>query len=122
MSKFKIFLYLDLFFLYGSNQDMQDIICIFKDGKIKFDCFVDKCFLGMLFGVGVFLIMFNCVYNYVVENLVCINEDGRFFFFSFNFEGEKKEVVWKKYDNDLFQYVWLIIFGLYINIILLDYV
>ncbi|VBB80807.1 Putative linoleate diol synthase with cytochrome P450 domain [Podospora comata] len=122
MSKSKTSSYLDLSPLYGSNQDMQDTIRTFKDGKIKPDCFADKRLLGMPPGVGVFLIMFNRVHNHVAENLARINEDGRFSPPNPNLEGEKKEAAWKKYDNDLFQHARLITSGLYINITLLDYV
>ncbi|KAK4222603.1 heme peroxidase [Podospora fimiseda] len=121
-TKSKTSSYLDLSPLYGSNQEMQDTIRTFKDGKIKPDCFADKRLLGMPPGVGVFLIMFNRVHNHVAENLARINEDGKFTPPSPALEGERAEAAWKKYDNDLFQTARLITSGLYINITLLDYV
>jgi hypothetical protein len=114
--------YLDLSPLYGSNQEMQDTIRTFKDGKLKPDCFADKRLLGMPPGVGVLLIMFNRVHNYVCDNLIAINEDGKFTPPSPGLEGEKAAAAWKKYDNDLFQTARLITSGLYINITLIDYV
>ncbi|KAL2127864.1 hypothetical protein VTI74DRAFT_10040 [Chaetomium olivicolor] len=122
MNKSKTSSYLDLSPLYGSNQAMQDTIRTFKDGKLKPDCFADKRLLGMPPGVGVLLIMFNRVHNYVCDNLRAINEDGKFTPPSPALEGEKAAAAWKKYDNDLFQTARLITSGLYINITLLDYV
>jgi hypothetical protein len=51
--------YLDLAPLYGSNQEEQDLMRTFKDGKIKPDCFSEKRILGFPPGVGVLLIFFN---------------------------------------------------------------
>ncbi|KAH6847782.1 heme peroxidase [Chaetomium sp. MPI-CAGE-AT-0009] len=122
MNKSKTSSYLDLSPLYGSNQEMQDSIRTFKDGKLKADAFADKRLLGMPPGVGVLLIMFNRVHNYTCDNLIAINEDGKFTPPSPKLEGEKALAAWKKYDNDLFQTARLITSGLYINITLLDYV
>ncbi|KAK3900043.1 linoleate diol synthase [Staphylotrichum tortipilum] len=122
MNKSKTSSYLDLSPLYGSNQEMQDTIRTFKGGKLKPDCFADKRLLGMPPGVGVLLIMFNRVHNYVADNLIAINEDGKFTPPSPALEGERAAAAWKKYDNDVFQTARLITSGLYINITLLDYV
>ena len=65
--------------------------------------------------------MFNRFHNYVVEQLAVINENGRFTRPQNNLIGAKKLDAWKKFDNDLFQTGRLITCGLYINIILLDY-
>ncbi|KAK3940862.1 heme peroxidase [Diplogelasinospora grovesii] len=122
MSKSKTSSYLDLSPLYGSNQAMQDTIRTFKDGKLKTDSFADKRLLGMPPGVGVLLIMFNRFHNYTCDNLIAINEDGRFTAPRPGLDEEKAAAAWKKYDNDLFQTARLITSGLYINITLLDYV
>ncbi|KAK4156010.1 linoleate diol synthase [Chaetomidium leptoderma] len=122
MNKSKTSSYLDLSPLYGSNQEMQDTIRTFKDGRLKPDCFADKRLLGMPPGVGVLLIMLNRVHNHVCENLIAINEDGKFTPPSPTLEEEKAAAAWKKYDNDLFQTARLVTSGLYINITLLDYV
>ncbi|KAL2021894.1 hypothetical protein VTK56DRAFT_6489 [Thermocarpiscus australiensis] len=122
MNKSKTSSYLDLSPLYGSKQAMQDTIRTFKDGKLKPDCFADKRILGMPPGIGVLLIMLNRVHNYVCDNLIAINEDGKFTPPPPTLEGEKAEAAWKKYDNDLFQTARLITSGLYINITLVDYV
>lgn len=122
ISKNKTSSYLDLSPLYGSNQEMQDTVRTFKDGKLKPDTFADKRLLLMPPGVSVFLIMFNRFHNHVAENLAAINEGGRFTPPPPNLSGEQAEKAWKKYDNDLFQTARLVTSGLYINITLIDYV
>jgi linoleate 8R-lipoxygenase/9,12-octadecadienoate 8-hydroperoxide 8R-isomerase len=74
--------------------------------------------LGFPPGVGVLLIIFNCFHNHIVENLARINEGGRFT--KPNNGSDKK--AYDKYDNDLFQTGRLVTCGLYVNIILKDYV
>lgn len=51
-----------------------------------------------------------------------INEGGRFTKPGPNVTGVKAESAWQKYDNDLFQTGRLITCGLYINIVMKDYV
>ncbi|KAF2107355.1 heme peroxidase [Lophiotrema nucula] len=121
--------YLDLSPLYGSNQDEQNLMRTFKDGKIKPDCFSEQRLLFFPPGVGALLIMFNRFHNYVVENLASINEGNRFAKPDAPPADEKDEDAAKKYkasvakyDNDLFQTGRLITCGLYVNIILIDYV
>ncbi|KAL6238146.1 Psi-producing oxygenase A [Aspergillus navahoensis] len=109
--------YLDLSPLYGNNQDEQNLVRTFKDGKLKPDCFATKRVLGFPPGVGVLLIMFNRFHNYVVGQLAAINECGRF---TRPDESNVKE--YAKYDNNLFQTGRLVTCGLYANIILKDYV
>ncbi|KAF2474572.1 putative fatty acid oxygenase PpoC [Lindgomyces ingoldianus] len=113
--------YLDLSPLYGDNQEDQNNIRTFKDGKLKADCFSEQRMLGFPPGCGVLLIMFNRFHNYVVEQLAMINENGRFTKPSDNLSREATEKAWVKYDNDLFQTGRLITCGLYMNITLLDY-
>ncbi|CAO2651331.1 Nn.00g096280.m01.CDS01 [Neocucurbitaria sp. VM-36] len=126
--------YLDLSPLYGSNQAEQDVMRTHVDGKIKPDCFSEARLLFFPPGVGALLIMFNRFHNYTVENLAAINEQGRFTKPAAEAPKatgdetvdkkakEKYEEAWKKYDNDLFQTGRLITCGLYVNIILIDYV
>ncbi|KAF2099021.1 heme peroxidase [Rhizodiscina lignyota] len=113
--------YLDLSPLYGDNQDDQDQIRTFKDGKLKPDCFSEQRMLGFPPGCGVILVMFNRFHNYVVEQLAVINENGKFTKPREGLEGEVAELAWRKYDNDLFQTGRLITCGLYMNITLNDY-
>ena len=96
--------YLDLSPLYGDNQDDQNLIRTFRDGKLKADCFSEKRMLGFPPGCGVILIMFNRCHNYVVDQLAMVNENGRFT--KPTDEGmsdEVRQLAWTKYDNDLFQ-------------------
>ena len=65
--------------------------------------------------------MFNRFHNYVVEKLAIYNENGRFTKPLDTLPPGKKEAAWKKHDNDLFQTGRLVTCGLYINVILLDY-
>ncbi|KAG8162580.1 hypothetical protein KVR01_008345 [Diaporthe batatas] len=138
-TKSKTSSYLDLSPLYGSNQDMQNTIRTFRDGMLKPDAYADKRLHGMPAGVSVLLVMFNRFHNHVAKHLAIINEGGRFA----KPEGprpgmsgpgpvnsdkeadeaeKKREAAWKKYDEDLFQTARLVTSGLYINIMLVDYV
>lgn len=62
--------------------------------------------------------MFNRFHNHVVENLATINEGRRFN----QPKSDGSIETWKKYDEDLFQTGRLVTCGLYINVILIDYV
>jgi linoleate 8R-lipoxygenase / 9,12-octadecadienoate 8-hydroperoxide 8R-isomerase len=117
--------YLDLSPLYGSNIDEQILMRTFKDGKIKPDCFSEIRLLSFPPGVGCILIMLNRFHNHVVENLQVINQSNKFK----RPDGEWPDPTsksypptWKKLDEDLFQTARLITCGLYINLILTDYV
>ncbi|KJX94810.1 fatty acid oxygenase like protein [Zymoseptoria brevis] len=115
--------YLDLSPLYGSTWKEQKTMRTFQNGKIKPDCFAETRLLSFPPGCGALLIMFNRYHNYVVEQLALINEDGRF-------TENPRQVTVDRYgetglnkrDDDLFQTARLIVCGLYINIILIDYV
>lgn len=117
-TKTKTSSYLDLAPLYGCDQSEQDVMRTFQDGKIKPDCFSSKRVLGFPPGVGALLIMFNRFHNYVVDQLASINEAGRFT----KPKDDADKPAYTKYDNDLFQTARLITCGLYVNIILKDYV
>lgn len=117
-TKTKTSSYLDLAPLYGCDQTEQDAMRTFKDGKIKPDCFSSKRVLGFPPGVGAMLIMFNRFHNYVVDQLASINEAYRFT----KPKDDADKTAYTKYDNDLFQTARLINCGLYVNIILKDYV
>lgn len=138
-TKSKTSSYLDLSPLYGSNQDMQNSIRTFQNGRLKPDAYADKRLNGMPPGVSVLLIMFNRFHNHVVDHLAAINEGGRFTPPSGPHPGlsspqpvgdskeeheaqRKSDDAWKKYDEDLFQTARLVTSGLYINITLVDYV
>jgi len=113
--------YLDLAPLYGSNWKDQKRMRTFQDGKIVPDCFSETRLLSFPPGVGCLLIMFNRYHNYVAQQLAAINENGRFTPSDKTVDryGEKGL---NKRDDDLFQTARLITCGLYVNIILVDYV
>ncbi|KAI1101502.1 linoleate diol synthase precursor [Jackrogersella minutella] len=113
--------YLDLSPLYGRNAEEQKAMRTFKDGLLKPDCFSSRNLFGFPPGLGVFLIMFNRFHNYIVTQLAEINEGGRFTKPAPTNDGGSWDA-WEKYDNDLFQTGRLITCGLYVNIILKDYV
>jgi len=98
------------------------------DGKLKPDAFSEYRLLGFPPGVPAFLLCFNRFHNYVVSQLAEINQDGRF-----TKPGvlpanpaleaqEKYRRALERYDEDLFQTGKLVTCGLYVNIILNDYV
>jgi len=137
--------YLDLSPLYGSNLKEQLQMRTRFDGKLKADCFSESRLLLFPPGVGAILIMFNRFHNSVAETLARINQGGQFkkpkgdvpkgewptidrdAFDPKNPEDKKAQYpeewrAWYDYDHHLFNTARLITCGLYINIILIDYV
>lgn len=128
--------YLDLGPVYGNNQAEQDGVRLKKDGLLKPDAFASSRILGFPPGVAAMLVCFSRFHNYVAHELAVINEAGRFNVPVLNesventeedpkaVEREKAryEAALAKRDNDLFQTARLITCGLYINIVLVDYV
>jgi len=123
--------YLDLSPLYGSNDEQQRKMRTFEGGRIKADCFSDSRIHGFPPGVGVLLIMFNRFHNDVVENLASIDEGGRFSSIRSgakttgltpSADQERNLTPEQLYDEALFQTGRLVTCGLYINIVLQDYV
>ncbi|KAI5867841.1 linoleate diol synthase precursor [Durotheca rogersii] len=112
--------YLDLSPLYGRNAEEQSAMRTFEDGLLQPDCFSSRSLYGFPPGLGVFLIMFNRFHNYVVTQLAEINEGGRFT--KPPSRDAAHATAWAKYDDDLFQTGRLITCGLYVNIVLKDYV
>ncbi|KAF3936797.1 hypothetical protein ABW19_dt0203465 [Dactylella cylindrospora] len=104
--------YLDLSPLYGSNEEEQKMMRTYEGGKIKPDAFSEKRLLGFPPGVCVLLLSFGRYHNFVVDTLLKINQDERF----------TKRKTPAETDEKLFQTGRLITCGLYINIILIDYI
>ncbi|KAI5806988.1 heme peroxidase [Geopyxis carbonaria] len=118
--------YLDLSPLYGINQEQQNTVRTFKDGKLKPDAFAEKRILAFPPGVAVFLITFNRFHNYVADQLKTINQGDRFGLkhdraWHHDDEETKNRKALKQQDEDLFQVSRLVTCGLYINFILNDY-
>lgn len=114
-SKVKTSSYLDLAPLYGNNQAEQDKVRLRKDGLLKPDTFSNVRVLGFPPGVAALLVCFNRYHNYIAMQLKIINEGGRF-------TPNDNDKGYKRLDEDLFQTARLITCGLYVNIILTDYV
>ncbi|KAK0295979.1 hypothetical protein LTS00_005264 [Friedmanniomyces endolithicus] len=114
--------YLDLSPLYGNNWEEQKRMRTFEDGKIRPDCFSEPRLLTFPAGVGALLVMFNRYHNHVVEQLAAINEGGRFSEDPRHITVQRYGEEINKRDDDLFQTGRLITCGLYVNMILIDYV
>ncbi|GIK07532.1 hypothetical protein Aspvir_003198 [Aspergillus viridinutans] len=114
--------YLDLGPLYGHNQDQQNKVRTFTDGLLKPDTFSEKRLLTQPPGVCALLVAFNRFHNWVVGDLANINEAGRFSLPTGTKQDDPRyRDAMAKRDNDLFQTGRLITCGLYVNIILNDY-
>lgn len=109
--------YLDLSSLYGRNTGEVQAMRTFKNGQLKPDCFSSARLLGFPPGCGIYLIMFNRFHNYVVTQLALINEAGRF-----TKPRDSDKGGWARFDEELFQTGRLVTCGLYINIVLKDFV
>ncbi|RDW83399.1 hypothetical protein BP5796_04890 [Coleophoma crateriformis] len=123
--------YLDLGPLYGNNKFEQDGVRTFQDGKLKPDCFAAYRILGFPPGVAALLVCFNRYHNYIVGELATINESNKFAVPTLDKSLEKRDhgkaqealnAAKLKRDEDLFQTGRLINCGLYVNIVLIDYV
>ncbi|KIV98212.1 hypothetical protein, variant [Exophiala mesophila] len=114
--------YLDLAPLYGNSVSDQREVRTLENGRLKPDCFFDKRILGFPPGVGALLIFFNRFHNHVAENLARIDEGGRFFRILHPAGRPRPADADELYDEALFQTARLVTTGLYINIILKDYV
>lgn len=114
-SRVKTSSYLDLAPLYGNNLKEQKEVRLHRNGLLKPDVFANVRILGFPPGVAALLICFNRYHNYVAMQLKEINEGGRF-------TPRPDDKDGTKLDNDLFQTARLITSGLYVNIILTDYV
>ncbi|KAF7590130.1 hypothetical protein BBP40_003243 [Aspergillus hancockii] len=113
--------YLDLAPLYGSSLEDQLKVRSMERGLLKPDTFSEKRLIGMPPGVNAILVMYNRFHNYVAENLLKINEGGRFMLPPTKTEEDKKKALAKQ-DEDLFQTARLVTNGLYVNISLHDYI
>ncbi|CAH0021704.1 unnamed protein product [Clonostachys rhizophaga] len=114
--------YLDLSPLYGKNIEEQTKVRTFKDGRLKNDVFAESRLLTQPPGVGALMIAFNRFHNYIVGELATINEDGRFSLAEGLTQGQPDyNNAELKRDNDLFQTGRLVTCGLYVNMILSDY-
>ncbi|KAH8800451.1 heme peroxidase family protein [Xylogone sp. PMI_703] len=114
--------YLDLSPLYGKNMEEQAKVRTFKDGRLKSDVFSEDRLLAQPPGACALMIAFNRFHNYIVGELATINEDGRFSLAKgMTPDHPDYDKARLKRDNDLFQTGRLVTCGLYVNMILSDY-
>ncbi|ETS85989.1 hypothetical protein PFICI_04014 [Pestalotiopsis fici W106-1] len=113
--------YLDLGPLYGHNQGEQDKVRTFRDGMLKKDTFSEMRIIAQPPGVGALLVAFNRFHNWIAGELATINEKGKFSPPPRLPGGGEDIAAIMKRDNDLFQTARLITCGLYVNVILNDY-
>ncbi|KAK2923217.1 hem peroxidase, animal-type [Fusarium oxysporum f. sp. vasinfectum] len=122
MNKLRNSSYLDLSPLYGKNMEEQAKVRAFKDGRLKNDVFSEDRLLTQPPGVCALMIAFNRFHNYVVGEVATINEDRRFSLAEGVTHGHPDyDKAQLKRDNDLFQTGRLVTCGLYVNIIVSDY-
>ncbi|KAF2036661.1 heme peroxidase [Setomelanomma holmii] len=110
--------YLDLSPLYGSDQDSQDAVRTFSDGKLKPDNFCEVRFVNQPPEVSALLLCFNRFHNSIVEQLALINEGGRYSLPSniAELDTGAYAAALAKRDNDIFQTARLVTSGLYVQI------
>lgn len=102
--------YLDLSPLYGCDQANQATVRQHKLGLLKPDSFAERRLLLQPPGVCIYLIMYNRFHNLVAQQLLEINENGKFSLpFAEdspqwnNLSDERREAMLDKQDEDLFQ-------------------
>lgn len=105
--------YLDLTPLYGRDRAHQLEVRLMEKGFLKPDSFAENRLTSQPPGVCIYLIMYNRFHNYVAEQLLLINENGKFslplaesdYYRGLSPEDRTKaEVAAKeKQDEDLFQ-------------------
>ncbi|KAF8438289.1 heme peroxidase [Terfezia claveryi] len=108
--------YLDLSPLYGRNQAEQNSVRAFKNGLLKPDIYADPR-PSISPGVAVLLVLFNRFHNFAAQTVLAINEKGKF---TPPADKPKREQD-KWLDEQVFQTARAITVGLYVNIILQDY-
>lgn len=62
--------YLDLSILYGDNQDDQDMIRTFQDGKLKPDCFAEERLQAFPPACCVLMVMLNRLVFFSTGNAI----------------------------------------------------
>ncbi|KXJ96370.1 heme peroxidase [Microdochium bolleyi] len=116
--------YLDLAPLYGSCEADQMEVRLGRLGLLKPDTFSDTRLLRHPPGVCIYLILYNRFHNYAAQQILEINEKGRFSLPEdyAQLPTDKQAAAEKKLDYDLFNTARLITCGLYIQIAIHDYV
>ncbi|CAO3650158.1 unnamed protein product [Cunninghamella echinulata] len=109
--------YIDLSSLYGFNRKDQESVRQMKNGLLKNDQWFDKRLVIQPPGVAAFLILFSRNHNYIAQQLLEKNENGRF-----SYGPGKALATEKDLDEELFQTARLVNNACYVNVIIHDYI
>ncbi|KAK6544845.1 hypothetical protein TWF694_001526 [Orbilia ellipsospora] len=109
--------YVDLSTLYGNTEKEQTRVRTYTNGRIHPDSIASERIMMMPPGVIAVLLMFSRNHNRVAENLLSINEEGKYKPWDSLDEAGKK---WQ--DEDIFQLTRNINVGFFASCVLGDYV
>ncbi|KFY05512.1 hypothetical protein V492_08483 [Pseudogymnoascus sp. VKM F-4246] len=109
--------YADLSTIYGNNAEEQKRVRTYEQGKIFPDSIASERIMMMPPGVVAVLLLFSRNHNHIVENLLSVNEDGKYKDWD-SLNDEQK--AWQ--DEDLFQLTRNINVGFFASVVLKDYV
>ncbi|PBP15519.1 linoleate diol synthase [Diplocarpon rosae] len=109
--------YADLSTLYGNTGKEQALVRTYENGLIFPDSIASERIMIMPPGVIAVLLMFSRNHNHVAENLLAINEDGKY-----RPWGSLSKAEQKIQDEDIFQIARNINVGYFASVVLKDYV
>ncbi|KAF2663783.1 heme peroxidase [Microthyrium microscopicum] len=109
--------YVDLSTVYGNTEKEQVRVRTYEDGFIYPDSVASERIMMMPPGVVAVAVLFSRNHNHIVENLLSINEDGKYKKLD-QLNAEEK----KAQDEDLFQLARNINVGFFASCVLRDYV
>ncbi|KAL3426796.1 linoleate diol synthase [Phlyctema vagabunda] len=109
--------YVDLSTLYGNTEKEHERVRTYEEGRIYPDSVASDRIMMMPPGVVAVLIMFSRNHNHIAENLLSVNEQGKYKPWDSLSEKEKK---WQ--DEDIFQITRNINVGFFASVVLKDYV
>ncbi|KAK5128192.1 hypothetical protein LTR08_004071 [Meristemomyces frigidus] len=109
--------YVDLSTLYGNTGKEQKRVRTYKNGLIHPDSIASERIMLMPPGVVTVLLMFSRNHNQIAENLLSVNEQGKYG--KWDGLGDEKK---KLQDEDLFQISRNINVGFFATVVLKDYV
>ncbi|GAA5977201.1 hypothetical protein JCM5350_003254 [Sporobolomyces pararoseus] len=109
--------YLDLSPLYGNNQQEQNQIRTFRDGKIFEDVIASQRLFLMPPSTCALMIIFSRNHNWIAETLLRVNQNNKFKPFELLSPEQRK-----RQDEDLFQTARLVNCGWFLQVIFHDYI
>ncbi|KAF2430024.1 heme peroxidase [Tothia fuscella] len=110
--------YVDLSTLYGNTEKEQVNVRTYTNGRIYPDSIASDRIMMMPPGVVAVLLMFSRNHNVIAENLLSINEDGRYSKDLSKLDEKKR----REQDEDIFQLTRNINVGFFASVVLKDYV